>query len=407
MAGLQKQSYGAAVTPMSEIKYIAGEKHVSRIVSEPYSDATIAFLDDLSHELKADRRSSEHPDVLTFAFWIRKANMTRLKKVFGDTKKRLGRGIMLHITPSNIPINFAYSFVFGLLSGNANIVRLPSKRYYQVDIVCDALNDLFERKKYESIKRTSSFITYPRSDEISANISKECDGRVIWGGDDTVSAIRKLPMSPRGVELAFADRYSLCVIGQEALHVIQEKELARLAERFYNDTYLVDQNACSSPYLVVWLGKKDEAVQERFWNAVYSVVAKKYDLEPISSVDKYTRFCEAAVLLDSASLKRMGNFIYRVRVKELSEELPRYKEHSGFFYEYTAKNLADIAHIITDKYQTLTYFGVDKEPLLDFVIKNKLSGIDRIVPIGQALDIGLVWDGYDVVRTLSRVVEAR
>jgi hypothetical protein len=392
---------------MNEIKYIAGERHVSRIVCEPYDAAVIDFLSDLSDELKTDTRSSKHPAVLTFAFWCRRANMTRLKSVFGDKEQRLGRGILFHITPSNIPVNFAYSFVFGLLAGNANIVRLPSKRYYQVDIVCDAVRTLFEKKKYETIKHMTSFITYPRSDEISASISKECDGRVIWGGDDTVRTIRKLPMKERGVELAFADRYSLCVIEPEAIMALEEKELARLAERFYNDTYLVDQNACSSPYLIVWLGKKNKAAQEKFWSTVHAVVVTKYDLEPVSAIDKYTRFCDAAALLDSASLKRTGNLIYRIHLKELPENLHRYKENSGLFYEYETKDITDIFRIISDKYQTLTYFGVDKDTLLDFVIKNRLSGIDRIVPIGQALDIGVIWDGYDVVRALSRIVETR
>jgi hypothetical protein len=60
---------------------------------------------------------------------------------------------------------------------------------------------------------------------------------------------------------------------------------------------------------------------------------------------------------------------------------------------------------VTDRWQTVTYYGADKNALRDFVIKNSLRGIDRIVPVGSALDIGVVWDGYDIVRALSRVVD--
>ena len=49
----------------------------------------------------------------------------------------MGRGTVLHITPSNVPTNFAYSMVFGLLSGNNNIIRLPSKNFLQVKILCE------------------------------------------------------------------------------------------------------------------------------------------------------------------------------------------------------------------------------------------------------------------------------
>ena len=66
-----------------------------------------------------------------------------------------------------------------------------------------------------------------------------------------------------------------------------------------------------------------------------------------------------------------------------------------------------IAHIINTKYQTLTYFGFNKSDLLNFVFKNRLLGIDRIVPVGEALDIGVIWDGYDIVRSLSRIIDVK
>jgi len=30
--------------------------------------------------------------------------------------------------------------------------------------------------------------------------------------------------------------------------------------------------------------------------------------------------------------------------------------------------------------------------------------LDRIVPVGTALDIGFIWDGVDVLQRLSRIV---
>ena len=57
---------------------------------------------------------------------------------------------------------------------------------------------------------------------------------------------------------------------------------------------------------------------------------------------------------------------------------------------------------ITKKCQTLTYFGLDKKQVKSFLLKNNLLGIDRVVPIGNGLDINLIWDGYDVIESLSR-----
>ena len=42
-----------------------------------------------------------------------------------------------------------------------------------------------------------------------------------------------------------------------------------------------------------------------------------------------------------------------------------------------------------------------------FIFDNKIDGIDRIVPIGQALDIDFYWDGYDINKILSRIVDVR
>ena len=113
------------------------------------------FFNDLSTDLRSNKKAKLYPDIITFAFWCRKANISRLKKDFLDGKVRLGLGLAFHITPSNVPINFAFSFVFGMLSGNANIVRLPSKLFPQVEIICSAIDNLFRLKKYQNLNTTT------------------------------------------------------------------------------------------------------------------------------------------------------------------------------------------------------------------------------------------------------------
>ena len=57
--------------------------------------------------------------------------------------------------------------------------------------------------------------------------------------------------------------------------------------------------------------------------------------------------------------------------------------------------------------QTLTYLGFKKEKILKFIIDEKLNGIDRVVPIGSALNIGLTWDGFNLINVLSREIEIK
>ena len=71
--------------------------------------------------------------LLHLLFFCRKGNILNLKKdFFCDEKLRLGRGMIFHIAPSNVPVNFAYSLISGLLAGNKNIVRLPTKDFEQI-----------------------------------------------------------------------------------------------------------------------------------------------------------------------------------------------------------------------------------------------------------------------------------
>ena len=64
----------------------------------------------------------------------------------------------------------------------------------------------------------------------------------------------------------------------------------------------------------------------------------------------------------------------------------------------------DLKGVVNEKYQTLTYFGFSAKELADIVSKNHWLGIDRIVPVGKALDIGVIWDGYDLIGQMSRII---
>ena len=84
--------------------------------------------------------------------------------------------------------------------------------------------------------------------------------------------------------------------------------------------------------------------------------------------------------------------------------MQRLKGKWGVFFEYNSNNLNQINKIINKNFQTLTYFGFKKDNLVSHIIDNKLKGIDRVVPVGQSLNINLLWDGYDLSKSLTRVI---
>lgn len=398
--------------PDTKVDYLVGKS--DRMISVrplvPYDKLICEFLNSLSLLLLSEKKAKLYADVISFAYWCRRANITKLKQAFGQTHTRLGLGMVFHIAPSNVPINFAFSYVFSLLAGNANIVRVPTNDFPQTHVVCGVINQLFADEKYKMIADMTAFVRYPQNDEITGAFSAQCNARIIWGGDQAIRNIRKSAIPERSIEIAFTDRYSLCAINANSILQTDNVTLKRLALSFYNDTYLMDQNACSSPHLIVWLGSGDvfTKAKQRFWDSVYEVTVSKYELQPVNAVDKYTLLCENAIDLNNiTSFKKHSNYLYRIELESLPNNMDAFRGKFGYFYEYNAKNMNGIAHIINTKYQTLTYFGIDKAELLDFVVSNSLSGIDRVVPIGSALDIGVIWDGYDIVKTLSRIIDLK
>ena len=89
---------------------------------------------------------------------------------------------------------------------------------------------------------------------------------------------------------------------------------------------------------------------------------------------------------------------------QLTEGLIAYRAGSGFFIEYNAKDLAEIYPLCGLSCQTLSYYGVDRDSLLQAILAMRPAGVDRIVPIGRTMDFSLVWDGIDLIRTMSRAV---
>ena len=224
-----------------------------------FSERAVNFLSQLSRMLLRDKRSGV--DVKSYAYWIRRASLDAASRE-GDYQNRLGRGIALHIAPSNVPVNFAVSMTSSLLAGNCTVVRVSSKPFPQVDLICETMNRLLDGV-CSDMRPYVCVLRYEHSETVTQAISAMCDVRVIWGGDRTIETIRQAPLPPRAVELAFGDRYSVAVIDADAY---LEQDPEEIAKKFYTDTYYTDQNACSSPRLIVWLGDRVQKAREDFWS---------------------------------------------------------------------------------------------------------------------------------------------
>jgi hypothetical protein len=377
--------------------------------SKPFSSLILDFLGDLSKELMKDADARKYPDVISFAFWLRPASLNQKKKELILHPFSIGRGLALHIAPSNVPVNFAFSFAFGLLSGNSNIVRVPKTNFAQTQIILRHLDKLLNKSKYLNLKNQNSFLRYDRDDKVNNYFSSKSDCRLLWGGDQTISYFKSIPTNPRNIDLCFSDRYSISIFGAKEIASIDSSDLKKLCEGFYNDNFLFNQFACSSSHLINWLGNSDDIsnARERFWNEMNSLVQKKGQMEDTDYINRFANVVSLALQFENFKFSsKISDPVYR---SDINNET-NFEDHRvgyGYFSEIYNVTYQELVCKISNRYQTVTYFGIDAHELAENFIDASVEGIDRIVPVGNGLNLDLMWDGYDIIRTLSRVIDVQ
>ena len=168
----------------------------------------------------------------------------------------------------------------------------------------------------------------------------------------------------------------------------------------------MNQKACNSPHFVFWLGKKDLKLQNKFWKKLNEVVENKFKFDEIQAVEKYTNLLSNIINYKSFSKIKIlkNNNIFVLSSDKKIDQIENIRGVNGTFFQKNINKLSDLKDYVSKKCQTITYYGIKKEEFKDFMLKNNLFGVDRLVPIGSSLEIDLIWDGYDVIKSLSREV---
>ncbi|MDR1439372.1 MAG: acyl-CoA reductase, partial [Clostridiales bacterium] len=167
----------------SDVEFIAGSQSVlSGIAGKPafgiFDVRATEFLAALSAALLSSREARQHADAVTFAFWCRKAGLAALARPYAG-ERRLGRGMAFHVAPSNVPVNFAYTLAAGMLAGDSNVVRLPSKDFPQTEAICGAINALLP--DFAEIAERLCLVRYGHNKAVTDALSAACMSRVVWG----------------------------------------------------------------------------------------------------------------------------------------------------------------------------------------------------------------------------------
>ncbi len=376
---------------------------------EPYSAEAIDFCAAFARELA--RRSRRVPELQALSFWMRKAELHRLQAEFrslgGANLLLVPRGVVFHIPPANVDTMFVYSWLLSVLAGNSNIVRLTGRETEHTELILGVLTDLAARHEHKTMARNTLMLRYGHDDEATAALSLVADMRVIWGGDVTVNQLRRFRLAPQAIDLTFPDRSSLAVINSDHYDALDDLEREDLAARFFNDAYSFDQLGCSSPRLVVWVGSvsRTEHASKGFFDHLRGVVSRtEYRVETATAIDKFTFSCRAVLDHPVSEVKWLGNEVTVLPLERLPVVGGGEFCGAGSFFQFRCERLADLANYLGRRDQTLTHEGFSEDQLRELATVLNGRGIDRMVPVGEALAFNRWWDGNDLLQAFSRHV---
>jgi hypothetical protein len=377
----------------------------SAAVVAPFDPSRMEFVAELARRL--GRKGRGLPETAALAYWMRKAELKRLEASFLELGSRehvlMPRGTVFHLPPANVDTLFVYSWILSILVGNRAIVRMSSRATEQADLIIETIRETLV--DHPDVADSSIMVTYGHDDAITSAISAHCDVRVIWGGDATVSRIRAIPIPVHATELAFADRFSMAAIGTESYEALAAPERDRMAELFFNDTYWFDQLGCSSARLIMWVGPADpSSAADDFYARLRDVAENKaYVVETSAAVSKMGQSYRTMIDAEVSGYSAQDNRLTVIEMVEFPDVRGEFCG-AGLFYHLHVPDLLQIVPHVRRADQTLSTFGIPGPTLRSLVSELRGRGIDRIVPIGQALQFSRFWDGYDLLAEFTRRV---
>ena len=218
---------------------------------------------------------------------------------------------------------------------------------------------------YEEIKNTNIFIEYDSSmTDITRQLSLMCDVRVIWGSDETVTKVRKFEIKPSTIDVTFSDRYSLGILNLKYIQNLNKSQIYDLSLKLFKDIFLMDQNACSSPHLIILYGDLNSKVKiklKELWKKVSGHVNKNnYEFDNMP-VEKLFIGFKNLILNENIKTFKINYNLYQNILKKLPDDISKLRGKYGNIFLYNTKRLNTLNKYFIKKVQTITYFGFEKD----------------------------------------------
>lgn len=323
-------------------------------------------------------------------------------------------GTVLHWPAANVPIQPFLSLTSGLLSGNRNIVRVPSGLADFVGAVLaaapEALAPVLERVL---------FVAFPSDrHDLACVCAVRSDAAMIWGGHEAAASVRSLPFPHWARLQVFGPRISAAMVLLDEPTLAQPMELQRLCRRIARETWQFDQQACSSPlalYLQVTEGAAKNAGGDRtlaeqvFVRFLAQAFEEEERAHPRLVLDSRTSvditIARTNWLLDEPDAKAVfptgpaWSILYGGAPDRIPEPI-----HGKTLHVVSSNNLETIASRLDSGTQTIGIWIHDSTLEAKIARIALARGVDRVVRLGLMHVFNTPWDGHELVRPLCRKV---
>jgi hypothetical protein len=376
---------------------------------EPFAADVVALVEAISARLLTSEEVRRHPELAALGYWFRPARLRALSTRLANNADRArvrARGLVFAIAPSNVDVLFIYGWLLSLLAGNATVVRVSGKPSPVRELFLRFMRELAQEPSRAAPLADSWIIHFEHDSANNRAISAICHARLVWGGDRTVAEIHAIPLNPLALDVGFADRFSMAALDSAAVGCLSELALRKLARRFVNDTLWFDQQACSSPRAVIWIGTGETtaSAKSRFWKA-YRAAAVDFADDPSRVMARVTDLfaLAAAGCIERLASRPAARPAIAIGTRTLDAVREIHSGH-GLFVEYLVADVEEIASFVRAKDQTLVAYGLKREDLDRLVEILPSRAIDRIVAPGQANEFSTIWDGTDILDVLTRKI---
>lgn len=355
------------------------------------------------------------PGVIFLSLWLRRGTLTGLlSRELGAESlggwdnqgrsrfRRFPVGLVAHWPAANVPTLAILSPVCALLGGNTCIVRVPSDFVSSTRVLLESLASV---PGAELLADRIRFVTFPRDrQDLHEAIASQSDGAMIWGGQQAVDNLRRLPFPYWARLMVFGPRMSIAALDRGAWQ--DPAQAGTWAQRLARDVWQFEQEACSSPQILFLERREGDdlsslavVLEDAFKRE--NTYHPRESIEPSLAANILRVRAETQVNSQACGIFPLGTDWTLLVYKKACFPTPT---QGRTLHVVPVSSLENIVSSLDGSIQTL---GLG---MSDSIAESQLAelagrrGVDRVVKIGMMHVFDSPWDGQDLVLPMTRKV---